>query len=193
VAVDRAGRVRARRDREPGCDRQAGARGTAGVDPGAPVLAADAGTGANQTTLSFSKGSSRLDLAVRIAADGIAYRYVVRQNGTVAVTGEASELAVPASAAAVLLPYADGRNDYESVHVHTTVGKAAATEYGYPSLFHVGDTWLLVTESDLNGTYGGTRLTLNASSGSRCPTRRRPIRARSPRRGAPSSSATSPL
>jgi alpha-glucosidase len=121
-------------------------------------------TDANETTLSFTKGSSRLDLVVRVAADGVAYRYVVRQSGTVTVTGEASEFAVPTSAAAVLLPYADGRNDYENVHVHTTVGAAAATEYGYPSLFHVGDTWLLVTESDLSGSYGGTRLTLNGTT-----------------------------
>jgi hypothetical protein len=119
---------------------------------------------ANQTTLSFRKGSARLDLVVRTASDGLAYRYVVRRSGTVAVTGEASEFAVPTSAAAVLLPYETGRNDYENVHVHTTVGKAAAIEYGYPSLFHVGDTWLLVTESDLNGNYGGTRLTLNAGT-----------------------------
>jgi len=55
---------------------------------------------------------------------------VVRQGGTVAVTGEASEFAVPTSAAAVLLPYQTGRNDYENVHVHTTVGRAAAIEYG---------------------------------------------------------------
>jgi hypothetical protein len=119
---------------------------------------------ANQTTLSFTKGSARLDLVVRMAADGLAYRYVVRQSGTVAVTGEASEFAVPTSAAAVLLPYETGRNDYENVHVHTTVGTAAAIGYGYPSLFHVGDTWLLITESDLNGDYGGTRLTLNGST-----------------------------
>jgi hypothetical protein len=122
-------------------------------------------TDANQTTLSFSKGSgSRLDLVVRVSTDGLGYRYVVRQSGTVNVTGEASEYAVPTSARAVLLPYDDGRNDYENVHVHTTVGQAAAIAYGYPSLFQVGDTWLLVTESDLNGTYGGTRLTLNGTT-----------------------------
>src|SRR6266545_224853 len=119
---------------------------------------------ANQTTLSFTKGAARLDLVVRMAVDGLAYRYVVRQGGTVAVTGEASEFAVPTSAAAVLLPYQTGRNDYENVHVHTTVGRAAAIEYGYPSLFRVGDTWLLITESDLNGSYGGTRLTLNGTT-----------------------------
>jgi alpha-glucosidase len=119
---------------------------------------------ANQTTLTFTKGGSRLDVIFRVSADGLGYRYVVHQSGTVSVTGEASEYAVPTSAGATLLPYFTGRDDYENVHVHTTVAAATATEYGYPSLFHVGDTWLLVTESDLGGTYGGTRLTLDRTS-----------------------------
>jgi alpha-glucosidase len=121
-------------------------------------------TDANQTTLSFSKGRSRLDLVVRVSADGIGYRYVVRRSGTVNVTGEASEYAVPASARVFLLPYDNGRNDYESIPVHTTVGQAAATHYGYPSLFNVGSSWLLVTESDMNGNYGASRLTLDATT-----------------------------
>src|SRR5262249_47297957 len=97
--------------------------------------------------------------------DGLGYRYVVRRPGPAAitVTGEASEFAVPSAARAVLLPYETGRDDYENVHVHTTVGAAAAIQYGYPSLFRVADTWLLVTESDLDGTYGGTRLTLGGT------------------------------
>jgi hypothetical protein len=119
---------------------------------------------ANQTTLSFTKGSSHLDLVFRVSTDGLGYRYVVRQSGTVAVTGEASEYVVPTSAKAVLLPYETGRNDYENVHVHTTVAQATTgIEYGYPSLFHVGDTWLLLTESDLGGGYGGSRLTLRTN------------------------------
>ena len=119
---------------------------------------------ANQTTLSFSKGAVKLDVVFRVSADGLGYRYVIRQTGTVSVTGEASEYAVPTSAGATLLPYFTGRNDYENVHVHTTVAAATPTEYGYPSLFHVGDTYLLVTEADLNGTYGGTRLTLDKTT-----------------------------
>jgi hypothetical protein len=118
---------------------------------------------ANQTTLTFTKGGSTLDVIFRVSADGLGYRYVVHQSGTVSVTGEASEYNVPQSAGATLLPYFTGRNDYENVHVHTTVAKASLTEYGYPSLFHVADTWLLVTEADLNGTYGGTRLTLQSN------------------------------
>jgi hypothetical protein len=118
---------------------------------------------ANQTTLSFTKGGTTLDVVFRVSADGLGYRYVVHQSGTVSVTGEASEYVLPTSAGATLLPYFTGRNDYENVHVHTTVGRASLTEYGYPSLFHVANTWLLVTEADLGGTYGGTRLTLQSN------------------------------
>jgi hypothetical protein len=123
---------------------------------------------ANQTTLSFAKATSRLDVVFRVSADGLGYRYVVRQGGSVggpvAVTGEASEVAVPTSARAFLLPYETGRNDYENVHVHTSVAQAKAVDYGYPSLFHVGQNWLLVTESDLDRGYGGTRLAFNATT-----------------------------
>jgi hypothetical protein len=115
---------------------------------------------ANQTTLRFTKGSSRLDLVVRVSVDGIGYRYVVRRSGQVTVTGEASEFAVPTSARAYLLPYDNGRNDYESLYTHTTVAAAATVAYGYPSLFRLGDMYLLVTESDINGNYGASRLTL---------------------------------
>ncbi len=119
---------------------------------------------ANQTTLSFTKGGSRLDLVFRVSTDGFGYRYVIRQSGAVNVTADTTELAVPTTARAVLLPYETGRNDYENVHVHTTVAQARAIEYGYPSLFRVGDTWLLLTESDLDGTYGGTRLTFSTTT-----------------------------
>src|SRR5439155_4175898 len=64
---------------------------------------------------------------------------------------------------AFLLPYDNGRNDYESIHVHTTVAQAATVAYGFPSLFHVGNRWLLITESDMNGNYGAARVTLGAS------------------------------
>jgi alpha-glucosidase len=119
---------------------------------------------ANRTTLSFTKGSSRLDVVFRVSADGVGYRYVVRQSGTVTVTGEASEFAVPASARAFLLPYDNGRNDYENIQVHTTVAQAAAVGYGYPALFNVGSSWLLVTESDSGGGYGASRITLDATT-----------------------------
>jgi alpha-glucosidase len=119
---------------------------------------------ANQTTLRFTKGGTRVDLVLRVSADGIGYRYVLPATGRITVTGEASGYAVPTSARAFLLPYDNGRNDYESIPAHTTVGAADPVAYGYPSLFNVGDSWLLVSESDINGNYGASRLTLNGTT-----------------------------
>jgi alpha-glucosidase len=115
---------------------------------------------ANETTLRFTRGGTRIDLVVRVSADGIGYRYVLPRTGPITVTGEATEFVVAPDAKAYLLPYDNGRNDYESIPVHTTVAAADPVAYGYPSLFNVGDSWLLVTESDINGNYGASRLAL---------------------------------
>jgi alpha-glucosidase len=113
---------------------------------------------ATEWTLSFTKDGHRLDLQVRIGGHGVAYRYSVPWSGPVTVCEEISEYVVPKDARAVLLPYDNGRSDYEEIHRHGTVGGADPIVYGYPSLFQVGDTWLLVTESNLDGGYAGSRL-----------------------------------
>ncbi|MFI5589590.1 glycoside hydrolase family 97 catalytic domain-containing protein [Amycolatopsis sp. NPDC051758] len=112
---------------------------------------------AAETTLSFAgSGGTRLDVVVRAAADGVAYRYVLPTGGPVTVTGEASSFTLPASAPAWLLPYSP---NYEKVRVETTASGAAAGEYGFPSLFDTGDgTYTLLTESDVDGRYSGARL-----------------------------------
>lgn len=40
----------------------------------------------------------------------------------------------------------------------TTADGAAAGDFGYPSLFEVGDDFVLLTESDVDGRYSGSRL-----------------------------------
>lgn len=111
---------------------------------------------AAETTLSFAgQGNTRLDVVVRAAADGVAYRYVLPAGGT--ITGEASSFTLPAAAPAWLLPYSP---NYEKVRVETTAGGAAAGDYGFPSLFETGDgSYTLLTESDVDGRYSGARLT----------------------------------
>src|SRR5207244_3565515 len=121
-------------------------------------------TDANETTLHFSKGAAKLDVIFRVSTDGLGYRYVLRQNGTISVTGEASEFAVPTTAKAFLLPLNNGRSDYESTPGHTPVAQPTAPAYGYPARFHVADTWLLLTESAPSGGYGASRVTLDAKS-----------------------------
>lgn len=102
----------------------------------------------------------RLDLVVRAAADGVAYRYELPADVT--VTGEASAFSLPPDAPAWLLPY---NAWYEQNRLATTAGGAAAGDYGYPSLFQTGDDFALLTESDVDGRYSGSRLRHAAGSG----------------------------
>ncbi|WP_020668245.1 glycoside hydrolase family 97 protein [Amycolatopsis nigrescens] len=120
---------------------------------------------AAETTLHLRAGGQPMDVVFRVAADGVAYRYVFPGPKWVTVVREASEFAVPVSADSFLLPYDNGRSDYESAHAHKKVGEQQPAEYGYPSLFHVGDSWLSILESDLDGRYGGSRLTLGSAPG----------------------------
>ncbi|WIY00318.1 glycoside hydrolase family 97 catalytic domain-containing protein [Amycolatopsis mongoliensis] len=110
---------------------------------------------AAETTLSFTgAGETRLDVVVRAAAGGVAYRYVLPDGGT--ITGEASSFTLPAAAPAWLLPYSP---NYEKVRVETTASGAQAGDYGFPSLFDTGDGgYTLLTESDVDGRYSGARL-----------------------------------
>ncbi|MFI6094720.1 glycoside hydrolase family 97 catalytic domain-containing protein [Lentzea sp. NPDC051213] len=106
-----------------------------------------------ESTFTFEGANSvRFDVVVRVAPDGVAFRYVLRAPAT--VTGEASSFRLPADAPAWLLPY---NAWYEANRVRTTAG-AANGEFGYPSLFRVGTDYALLTESDVDGRYSGSRL-----------------------------------
>lgn len=105
-----------------------------------------------ESTLTFEGATgARFDLVVRTAPDGVAYRYVL--PGPVTVTGEASPFSLPATAPAWLLPY---NAQYEMNRVRTTA--AATGDFGYPSLFQVGQDYVLLTESDVDGRYSGSKL-----------------------------------
>ncbi|MFI5936592.1 glycoside hydrolase family 97 catalytic domain-containing protein [Actinoplanes sp. NPDC051494] len=115
-----------------------------------------------ESAFSFTgTGGARIDVVVRVSAEGAAYRYVLPDGGT--VTGETSSWALPAGAPAWLLPYTP---NYEEARVRTTAGAAPAGDYGFPSLFRVGTNYALLTESDVDGRYSGGRLSHDAGSGS---------------------------
>ncbi|WP_090044502.1 glycoside hydrolase family 97 catalytic domain-containing protein [Lentzea fradiae] len=105
-----------------------------------------------ETRLGFRNAHGSFDLVVRAAPDGVAYRYVL--PGPDSVTAEASSFRLPADAKAWLLPY---NAWYEANRVRTTAG-AASGEFGYPSLFQSGPDFALLTESDVDGRYTGSRL-----------------------------------
>ncbi|MEV0612788.1 glycoside hydrolase family 97 catalytic domain-containing protein [Nonomuraea sp. NPDC050404] len=104
-----------------------------------------------ETRFRLARGDARLDLVVRAAGDGVAYRYELPGAG--AVRGETSAFAVPGGSAAWL---AGHRRDYENPFVRYS--DVPAAEYQMPALFEVGRNYLLLAESALNRSYSGPRL-----------------------------------
>ncbi|MEW2076262.1 glycoside hydrolase family 97 catalytic domain-containing protein [Streptomyces sp. NPDC013433] len=118
---------------------------------------------ATETRFSFrGRGGARLDLLVRVSDDGMAYRYVLPGEGEVTVEREASAFRLPGSARAWLTPYTP---NYERLYAPATAAGAADGSYAYPSLFQVGDTYALLTESDVDGRYDASRLVHEEGSG----------------------------
>ncbi|MGE7139517.1 glycoside hydrolase family 97 catalytic domain-containing protein [Luteibacter sp. NPDC031894] len=111
--------------------------------------------------LQNAKGQ-KLDVVVRIANDGVAFRYELPGVTQATVTGEATAFALSPNAKAWLLPY---NPQYEKERIETTAGAAATGDFGYPSLFRVGDNYVLITEANADGRYDGSRLTHATNSG----------------------------
>lgn len=109
---------------------------------------------ATETTYRFTSGAHELNLVVRESADGVAYRYELPRD-TGAVTGEASAFVLPADSTAWLAKF---RRDYENPFLRYTTATAEQAEYMHPALFETGGTYVLVTESDVDGRYSGGRL-----------------------------------
>jgi alpha-glucosidase len=100
------------------------------------------------------ENDARLDLVVRVAEDGVAYRYELPGDYG-PVLGEASAFDVPDDSTAWL---ANHRRDYENPYVQTTAATADDREYLTPALFDVGGTYLMLAESGLDGRYSGGSL-----------------------------------
>ena len=109
---------------------------------------------ANEMTLA----SEAMTFEVRVADDGVAYRYVL--PGPTEITGERSAFTAP-GARAWLLPW---RPNYENHFEATSLEAAPPRIYGFPALLSVGsDTWALISEAGDVGAYAASQMT--AASG----------------------------
>ncbi|HEY4092904.1 MAG TPA: glycoside hydrolase family 97 catalytic domain-containing protein [Luteibacter sp.] len=97
----------------------------------------------------------KLDVVVRVANDGVAFRYELPGTTQTTVIGEATRYALPPDARAWLLPY-DASNEKE--RLETTAIAAPKGDYGYPALFRTGQRYVLITEANADGRYDGSRL-----------------------------------
>ncbi|MFD6171660.1 glycoside hydrolase family 97 protein [Streptomyces coeruleorubidus] len=116
----------------------------------------------NETRLSFATpAGARLDLLVRAAADGVAYRYVL-PAGHGDVLGETSAFNLPPDAGAWLGAY---RPDNEGQFAEYTAATAPTGAYSPQALFATDGGYTLLAESDLTGAYSGARLAHDKGTG----------------------------
>ena len=119
-----------------------------------------------EATFTFrAADGARLGVVVRVSDDGVAYRYVLNDHGPVTVTRETSAFELPKDAKAWVQPYS---SSYETERTETTAAVANEAlprtctgdtcSFGYPTLFEVGSTYVLLTEADVDGGYSGSHL-----------------------------------
>jgi alpha-glucosidase len=130
---------------------------------------------ARELVVSFvNETGAPIDVIVRVADDGAAFRYRFPADDAVArtVTGEATGFAVPNASTAWILPRMPAGKytpAYEGLFVEVPAGSPAPTPAGwdYPALFRIGTpgTWVLLTEAGLDEGYAGTHLDAQPAGG----------------------------
>jgi hypothetical protein len=123
---------------------------------------------ATQATLKFRSETGRTaSFQVRVAPDGVGYRYRIGGDGRTLLFGDRPEFGadhsavrLPDQAIAWLFGYAP---DHESVGRHYSAHRAAG-EFTMPGLFRVDDDWVLVAEAGVDGTYAASRLATTEAS-----------------------------
>lgn len=117
---------------------------------------------AQESTFLINAGDHGLELDVRVADDGVAYRHRWLGTGPAKSSGEPGRFVVDPDAPVWLSPY---RVHYEGLWRGGSAVRElpAGTEFGFPALFELGaDSWCLLTEAAVDETYAASRLVTEA-------------------------------
>lgn len=131
---------------------------------------------ANELVMTFTNNEkNKMDLIFRLSNDGAAFRYSfpwIKNNET--IIEEQSSFSFDKNARAWLQPMSEAKTGWERCHPsyeehylqNIAVGTQSPLKSGwvYPALFKTNDTWVLITEAALDGTYCGTRLINDSAS-----------------------------
>ena len=113
----------------------------------------------------------------RVSDDGVAFRYHFPEENEEqhSIEEEKTTFNFPETAKAWLEPLANVNTGWsrtnpsyeEYYHKNIDVGTAAPDSAGWawPALFNTGSSWILLTETGMDGTYAGTRLRQEAPDG----------------------------
>lgn len=133
---------------------------------------------ANKKTFYFKNAQGKkLEIIFQVSNDGIAFRYHFPEKDvtTKQLLEEKTSFNFAASAKAWMQPMSVAKTGWESTNPsyeeyykkEINVGEPAPTAAGwvFPALFHDRDTWMLVSETGLDGNYCASRLKQNAPEG----------------------------
>jgi hypothetical protein len=116
-----------------------------------------------------------MDVAFRVSNDGVAFRYLVRAPGRLSFVGEATSFRFATEAKAWLQPMSVAQTGWmntnpsyeEHYQREIPVGTTSPTAAGwvFPALFRSGDTWVALTEANMDGSWHASRLQAESSGG----------------------------
>ncbi|MFB6202506.1 MAG: glycoside hydrolase family 97 catalytic domain-containing protein [Halorhabdus sp.] len=111
---------------------------------------------ATERTLSFETDEGSVDFDVRVADDGVAYRYRLHgEHDQYLLPGDDSGFRFPAGTVAWISEY-QANHEGHGRQVPVTALDGA---YNFPGLFQTGETWTLLCEAGVDGDWMAGRLT----------------------------------
>jgi len=133
---------------------------------------------ANEQTWSVQNAQrQKMDIVFRVSNDGVAFRYVVAEPSLPRKTliQERTTFAFPSGAKAWLQPMSVAQTGWERTNpsyeehyqMDIAVGTPSPSKAGwvFPALFKQGDTWVALSEADMDGTFQASRLAPESQGG----------------------------
>jgi hypothetical protein len=124
-------------------------------------------------TVRNAKGQA-MDLAFRVSNDGVAFRYLVRGPGPHKFVGESTSFAFDPQAKAWLQPMSVAQTGWSNTNPsyeehyrrEIPVGtRSPLAGWVFPALFRTGDTWVALTEANMDGSWHASRLQADSTGG----------------------------
>ncbi|WP_426104979.1 glycoside hydrolase family 97 catalytic domain-containing protein [Massilia sp. TSP1-1-2] len=124
---------------------------------------------ANEQVFTVRNGAGQaMDVVLRVSNDGVALRYIVKGEGRKQFVSEATSFAFAPSAKAWLQPmqvaqtgWKNTNPAYEEHYLRDiAAGTTSPSKAGwvFPALFKTGDTWVALSEADMDGSFHASRL-----------------------------------
>lgn len=114
----------------------------------------------DEYTVRLRSGAAAWQLVLRLADDGIAFRYVLPASAA-ELGPEHTRIAVPLESRAWVLDY---ETWYETPRFGADISDLPTGPYGFPVLVRAGDTHILLTESDIDGNSSGAHVEFDGST-----------------------------